>query len=85
MISERKTSAGKRSHEKKDNEPAAKKQRGTSLEKVPKSASSKKGQKIEDAKSFVDGDNSVPKEWKVSTRKEQDGRTFIMCPQVFSV
>ena len=85
MISERKTSAGKRSHEKKDNEPATKKQRGTPVQRAPKSASSKTGQKIEDAKSFVDGDHSVPKGWKVSTRKEQDGRTFIMCPQVFSV
>ena len=40
---------------------------------------------FEDAKSFVDGDNSVPKGWKMSTHKEEDGRTSIMCPQVFSV
>ena len=87
MISERKNSAGKRSLEKKDNEPATKKQRGTPVQKALKSTSSKKGQKIEDANSFVDGDKSVPKGWKVSTRysKEEDGSTFIMCPQVFSV
>ena len=85
MISERKNSAGKRSLEKKDNEPAAKKQKGAPVQKAPKTVSSLKGQKIDDAKSFVDGDNSVPKGWKVSTRKEEDGRTFIMCPQVFSV
>ena len=83
MVSERKNSAGKRSLEKEDNEPAAKKQRGTPQQKAPKRASSKKGQKIEDAKSVADGDKSVPKGWKMSTRKEQDGRTFIMCPQVF--
>ena len=85
MISERKNSAGKRSLEKKDNEPAAKNQKGTPEQKAPKTASSKKGQKIEDAISFVDGDKSVPKGWKMSTRKEEDGRTPIMCPQVFSV
>ena len=85
MISERKNSAGKRSLEKKDNEPATKKQKRTPVQKALKSTSSKKGQKIEDAISFVDGDKSVPKGWKVSTRKEQYGRTFIMCPQVFSV
>ena len=85
MISGRKNSAGKRSLEKKDNEPATKKQRGTPVQKASKSAFSKKGQKIEDAKSFVDGDHSVPKGWKMSTRKEEDGRTSIMCPQVFSV
>ena len=85
MISGRKNSAGKRSLEKKDNEPATKKQKGTPVQNAFKTASSKKGQKIEDAKSFVDGDNSVPKGWKMSTGKEQDGRTFIMCSQVFSV
>ena len=85
MISGRKNSAGKRSLEKKDNEPATKKQRGTPVQKAPKSASSKKGQNVEDAISFVDGDKSVPKGWKMSTRKEGDGRTPIMCPEVFSV
>ena len=83
MISERKNSAGKRTLEKKDNEPATKKQKGTAVQKDLKTASIKKGQKIEDAKSFVDGDKSVPKGWKMSTRKEEDGRTSIMCPQVF--
>ena len=83
MISGRKNNAGKRSLEKKDNEPAAKKQRGTPVQKDLKSTSSKKGQKIEDTNSFVDGDKSVPKGWKMSTRKEEDGRTSIMCPQVF--
>ena len=85
MISERKNSAGKRSLEKKDNEPATKKQKRTPVQKALKSSSSKKGQKIEDGKSFVDGDHSVPKGWKMSTRKEEDGKTFIICPQVFSV
>ena len=86
MISERKNSAGKRSLEKRDNEPATKKQRGTPVQKALKSTSSMKGQKIEDAISFVDGDKSVPKGWKVSIHSlEEDGRTSIMCPQVFSV
>ena len=85
MISERKNSAGKRSLEKRDNEPATKKQKRTPVQKALKSSSSKKGQKIEDANSFVDGDHSVPMGWKMSTLKEQDGRTSIMCPQVFSV
>ena len=85
MTFEMKNSAGKRSLEKRDNEPATKKLRETPVQKAPKSASSKKGQTIEDAKSFVHGDHSVPKGWKMSTHKEQDGRTSIMCPQVFSV
>ena len=31
---------------------------------------------------FVNGDKSVPKGWKISSHKEEDGRSWVICPQV---
>ena len=83
----------KRALEDNSEKSACKKLR--SEQKVPKIASKrseapKKGQKGEKFTkgpltpefNFVDGDASVPKGWKISSHREEDGRAWVISPQV---
>ena len=85
----------KRPLEDKDDEPASKKLKSKTEQKAPKITSKKleapkTGQKSENftmrpstpESNFVIGDKSVPKGWKISSQKEEDGRAWVMCPQV---
>ena len=85
----------KRPLEDKDDESASKKLRSNSEQKAPKITSNKlevpkTGQKNENftmrpstpESNFVNGDKFVPKGWKISSQKEEDGRAWVMCPQV---
>ena len=86
--------AQKRPLEDKENDSASKKMRAKTEQKAPKMASkmltTKTGQKCEDITirpstpeaDFVNGDKSVPKGWKIGSHKEEDGRSWVMCPQV---
>ena len=85
--------AQKRPLEDKENDSASKKMRAKTEQKAPKMASkmlTKTGQKCEDITirlstpevDFVNGDKSVPKGWKIGSHKEEDGRAWVMCPQV---
>ena len=85
--------AEKRPLEDKENESANKKARAKIEQKAPKIAShkeTKEGQQCENItirpstpeENFVNGDKSVPKGWKISSHKEEDGRSWVMCPQV---
>ena len=89
--------AAKRPLEDKENEIASKKQKVKSEQKAPKVTpnlkleATKTVQKSENftmhpstvESNFVVGDNSVPKGWKISSHKEEDGRAWVICPQVF--
>ena len=87
--------AEKRPLEDKGNESASKKTKAKTEQKAPKIASKKSeatkmGQKCENItirpstpeSNFVNGDKSVPKGWKISSHKEEDGRSWVICPQV---
>ena len=83
--------AEKRPLEDKGNESASKKTKAKTEQKPPKkSEAAKIGQKCENItirpstpeSNFVNGDKSVPKGWKISSHKEEDGRSWVICPQV---
>ena len=87
--------AEKRPLEDKENESASKKPKAKTEQKAPKIVSKKSeatkiGQKCENItirpstpeSNFVNGDKSVPKGWKISSHKEEDGRSWVICPQV---
>ena len=82
--------AEKRPLEEKGNESANKKPRGKNAPKLAsnKLEATKTGYNITirpttPDSNFVNGDKSVPEGWKVSSHKEDGGRSWVMCPQVF--
>ena len=85
--------AAKRPLGDKENKTVNKKQKIKSEQNAPKTTSNKleatkTGQPSENFTNtqesiFLDGDKSVPKGWKISSHKEEDGRAWVICPEVF--
>ena len=86
--------AEKRPLEDKKDESASKKPKAKSEQRTPKIASKKSAMKIGQncenitirpstpESNCLNGDKSVPKGWKISSHKEEDGRSWVICPQV---
>ena len=90
--------AAKRPLGDKENKTVNKKQKIKSEQNAPKTTSNKleatkTGQESENftmrpntqESNFLDGDKSVPKGWKISSHKEEDGRAWVICPEVLYI